>query len=467
LQPLARAVLRTQSDARLVALARDGKEAAFEEIVRRYRPALVAFAAAYGPPDPEDVVQESLLRSWDALRESTGEMHLKAWLYAIVRNRALNARRDSRPHEQLTEGIDGVPQPQDIVLSNDELQRAVMVISALPDQQREALVRSALEGHTHDQIAAAIGSTPGAVRQLIYRGRMTVRHGVGAVIPLPLVASLADLGGGGAAAGGAAGGAAMAGVAGGTSVAAKVALVAAIGAVAVGSGAAIKHAGGGDKTGDQTPHTVVEQAGSSEPGDAPRAASAAAAQTASPSSGTDDHGGDRSSESSSAGGSSHDAHGDSGGEGPDDSGGADGGSGPGDSSGPGPGVSGEPEPGDDHGGPGPSSGGDDSPGSGSSGSGSSGSGSSGSGSSGSGSSGSGSSGSGSSGSGSSGSSTSGSSSGGSGSSGSGGGDDGLATTVPEADTSGSSGSGGSGGSGSGSNDGLEATVPDTDHSGPG
>ena len=68
MQPLARAVLRTQSDSRLVALAREGREAAFEEIVRRYRPALVAFAAAYGPPDPEDVVQESLLRSWDALR---------------------------------------------------------------------------------------------------------------------------------------------------------------------------------------------------------------------------------------------------------------------------------------------------------------------------------------------------------------------------------------------------------------
>src|SRR3954463_9222285 len=102
LQPLARAVLRTQSDHRLVALARDGREAAFEEIVRRYRAPLVAFAAAYGPPDPEDVVQESLLRSWDALRDSTEEMHLKPWLYTIVRNRALTARRDSRPHEQLT-----------------------------------------------------------------------------------------------------------------------------------------------------------------------------------------------------------------------------------------------------------------------------------------------------------------------------------------------------------------------------
>jgi DNA-directed RNA polymerase specialized sigma24 family protein len=63
--------LRTQTDERLVGLSRDGMDAAFEEIVRRYRPALVPFAAAYGPPDPEDVVQESLAKAWTALRESS------------------------------------------------------------------------------------------------------------------------------------------------------------------------------------------------------------------------------------------------------------------------------------------------------------------------------------------------------------------------------------------------------------
>ena len=175
-----------------MSLAREGREAAFEEIVRRYRPSLVAFAAAYGPPDPEDVVQESLVRSWGALRESSGKMHLKAWLYTIVRNRALNAKRDDRPHAELPDDLDGVAQPADIVLTNDELRRAVDAVGELPGAQREALVRSALEGQTHDQIAAAIGATPGAVRQLIYRARLTVRHGVGALIPLPLVRTLLE-----------------------------------------------------------------------------------------------------------------------------------------------------------------------------------------------------------------------------------------------------------------------------------
>ena len=104
---------------------------------------------------------------------------MKPWLYTIVRNRALNARRDATPHEPLSEEIDGVRQPAEIVLSSEELARVVGAVGALPEAQREALVRSALEGHTHEQIAAALGSSPGAVRQLIYRARLTVREGVG------------------------------------------------------------------------------------------------------------------------------------------------------------------------------------------------------------------------------------------------------------------------------------------------
>jgi RNA polymerase sigma factor (sigma-70 family) len=338
LQPLARAVLHTQTDERLVALARRGKEIAFDEIVRRYRTGLVAFAAAYGPPDPEDVVQESLVRAWDALRDSTGEMHLKAWLYTIVRNRALNARRDARVHEELTEEVDGVPQPVDIVLTNEELDRVVGAVAALPDQQREALVRSALEGHTHEQIAGALGSTPGAVRQLIYRARVAVRHGVGFFIPLPLVAVLAELGAGaaGAAGGTAAGGAAAAGGAGGASIAAKVAAVAAVGAVAVGSGVAIDRSRGGGGT------ERVELSDSQEPrGGGSSAAQASSAGTSASqgsgsgvpgggSSGSDDPGGnDRSGDDHSSGSGGDDDSGDEDFEAADDSGHGSDDSGPG------------------------------------------------------------------------------------------------------------------------------------------
>src|SRR5918995_5195887 len=118
--PFARALLRSQSDERLVRLVEDGHEGAFDEIVRRYRTPLVAFAAAYAPAErAEDVVQESLANAWASLRGSEREIALKPWLYTIVRNRALNARRDTRFHEHLSESAAGVRQPDEIVLQRD------------------------------------------------------------------------------------------------------------------------------------------------------------------------------------------------------------------------------------------------------------------------------------------------------------------------------------------------------------
>src|SRR5215218_1707357 len=239
LQPLARAVLRAQPDRRLVALAREGREPAFEEIVRRYRQPLVAFAAAYAPPaSAEDVVQESLAAAWRAMEASPGEIRLKPWLYTIVRNRALNARRDARPAEPLPDDVGGVHELHEVVLTREELNRVVAAINALPEMQRAALVRSAVEGRTLDQIAGELGSSPGAVGQLVFRARAALRSGVGMLVPLPLLRGLLEPAGELAAGAAAVGGAAAAS-GGGGSVLVKGAAVAAVG-LAAASGVAIE-----------------------------------------------------------------------------------------------------------------------------------------------------------------------------------------------------------------------------------
>ncbi len=244
-KPLARAVLRSQSDDRLVRMARDGGELAFEEIVRRYRPGLVAFAAAYTSPSAaEDVVQDSLASSWTALQKSSKEIAVKPWLYTIVRNRALNARRDTKPTQHLDENIDGVRQPSEVVLGKDELARVVVAVNALPEAQRQALVRSALEGHTHEQIAEALETSPGAVRQLIYRARANVRYGFGALLPLPLVSAFAGAGAGAPVVAATAG---TMGTVGAGSMLAKGVAVVAVSAAAIGGGIALEQSDGNDQ----------------------------------------------------------------------------------------------------------------------------------------------------------------------------------------------------------------------------
>jgi RNA polymerase sigma factor (sigma-70 family) len=205
---LARPALRLQPDARLVRLAREGSERALEEIVRRYRPPLVRYAATIVPADrADDVVQDSLARALPHIGSGSQELHLRAWLYRIVRNSALNNLRDAGPpHEQLDESYDGVEQPPQAIDRRERVRALVEGIRGLPQPQREALVKREMEGLSHSRIATELGVSAGAARQLIYRARQALRDGLGLLIPMPLVRYLVErgtLGEAGAAGGGA------------------------------------------------------------------------------------------------------------------------------------------------------------------------------------------------------------------------------------------------------------------------
>lgn len=195
-------LLRTQPDERLAALVRDGGTAPFDEIVRRHRPALIAFARSLAPASrADDVVQDSFLKAYAALQEGAEPALLRAWLFRIVRNTAIDEQRVVRHHEQLDENYDGVEQPPQALDRREQIAGLVTAINDLPSAQREAIVKRELEGRGHEEIARALSISPGAVRQLIYRARHSLREAAGAIIPVTLIRA-ASLPGAGEAAGG-------------------------------------------------------------------------------------------------------------------------------------------------------------------------------------------------------------------------------------------------------------------------
>jgi RNA polymerase sigma factor (sigma-70 family) len=195
--------LRAQPDRRLVDLVRDGYDAAFEEIVRRYRRPLDRFAAAIVGGRSEDVTQDAFSKALPALRRSEAAIELRPWLYRIVRNAALNDLRDRAPAAaELSETLPGGLSAAAVVEAREELRDLMDRLQALPEPQRAALVMRELEGLSHDEIAAALGVSGGAARQAIYRARATLRDGLGLLVPLPLLRALAEHGGEASAAGG-------------------------------------------------------------------------------------------------------------------------------------------------------------------------------------------------------------------------------------------------------------------------
>ena len=178
-------LLRTQSDERLVALARAGHERAFEVIVQRYRGLLLRSARRYlSDARAEDAVQQAFLAAWSALQRGDEVRDLRPWLYRIVHNTALNALRAA--------GYDYAELPEGLAMSVDEVERredardALSGLAALPERQREALLRVAVEGRPQGEVARELGVSEGAVRQLVHRARLTLRAAATAVVPLPL-----------------------------------------------------------------------------------------------------------------------------------------------------------------------------------------------------------------------------------------------------------------------------------------
>ena len=183
---LSTTLLRTQSDARLAALAREGHERAFEAIVERYRKPLHAYCRRVLPhARAEDAVQQTFLNAWSSLRDGYEVRDLKAWLYRIAHNTAINAvRRSGYDYAELRESLVALgPGPEADAERRAIMRNTLAGIAALPERQREALLQTAVEGRSQE-VARDSGMTEGAVRQLVHRARTTLRAAATAVTPL-------------------------------------------------------------------------------------------------------------------------------------------------------------------------------------------------------------------------------------------------------------------------------------------
>jgi RNA polymerase sigma factor (sigma-70 family) len=190
------ALLRSQSDARLVDLTREGNERAFEAIVQRYRRALLRYCARLLPlARAEDAVQQAFLSAHRAIHAGDAELNLRPWLYRIAHNASLNLlRQQGFDHDQVSEEIDGVETPPQAFERGERLREVVAAVRDLPERQRSAIVLQALEGRSYDEIALELGVSDGAVRQLLNRARNSLRDAAAAITPAGLLTRLAASG---------------------------------------------------------------------------------------------------------------------------------------------------------------------------------------------------------------------------------------------------------------------------------
>lgn len=162
----------------------EGSRKAFEMIFRAYYKRLHGFAYSYVKrmEDAEDIVQTVLLRIWAQREDWSPPGTLKQYLFAAVRNEALNLLR----HKQIVDKaekdiIHEFRQPVNPVYSENEpeskeLQQAIQKgINQLPEKCREIFMLSRRSGLTYSEIADVLDISVNTVGTQMGRALKSLR----------------------------------------------------------------------------------------------------------------------------------------------------------------------------------------------------------------------------------------------------------------------------------------------------
>jgi RNA polymerase sigma factor (sigma-70 family) len=173
------ALLRLQSDERLISLTRRGQHAAFETLCSRYQSRLLAFCRHMlgSREDAEDVLQEVFAAAFNAVLADEREINVRPWLYRIARNRSLNHLRrasavgvDSMDIHFAENGIS----TSDKVLRRESFRELIADVHELPETQRTALLLREIDALSYEQIAQAMETTVPSVKSLLVRARISL-----------------------------------------------------------------------------------------------------------------------------------------------------------------------------------------------------------------------------------------------------------------------------------------------------
>jgi RNA polymerase sigma-70 factor, ECF subfamily len=150
----------------------------FEALYQKYAQDVFRFALflSGNRADAEDIASETFVRAWnasDGIRQST----VKAYLLVIVRNCYLQGLRRSRRNLSLEDDFaDRRQAPDNSAEQRAELAHVMRDLQQLPEVDRTALLMSAAEEMSYEQIAETLGLSLGAVKTKIHRARLKLEQ---------------------------------------------------------------------------------------------------------------------------------------------------------------------------------------------------------------------------------------------------------------------------------------------------
>jgi RNA polymerase sigma-70 factor (ECF subfamily) len=160
-------------------IADSERQAQFLALAGELRPQLHRYCARLmgSVIDGEDVVQDTLVRAFVALDDLDEGPPLRAWLFRIAHNRALDllrsrAIRAAEPIEAAHEVADPEsPDPMEVLMRREAVDTAVSRFVELPTVQRSVVILKDVLDQSLEEIAVLLDLTVNAVKAHLARGR--------------------------------------------------------------------------------------------------------------------------------------------------------------------------------------------------------------------------------------------------------------------------------------------------------
>jgi len=169
----------------LAALERRDLETTLRRIDELYGPALYRFiTGTMGNPDSaEDVYQTTLVQIFRGLETFEYRYSVRAWVFAIARNRCFDALKSARRRQRKTTPltdeaklVDDTPPPGNL-LDNEQLTRRLThCIGTLSMQARNAILLRYQEGMKYEEIAKICGGKTATIRARVSRALPALRR---------------------------------------------------------------------------------------------------------------------------------------------------------------------------------------------------------------------------------------------------------------------------------------------------
>jgi len=166
----------------VLAAAQTGAPWALTRLYESVAPAVAGYARIQGSAEPDDLASDILYRALTGVRSFAGdEAKFRSWVFTIAHHRLIDERRSvARRPVLVQQGSDeaakvGGDVEEEVfwLLGTERVRR---LCERLAPDQRDVLLLRMVAGLSLDQVAEALGKSPGAVKALQHRAVTAVRR---------------------------------------------------------------------------------------------------------------------------------------------------------------------------------------------------------------------------------------------------------------------------------------------------